>query len=1056
MAVCRTNCGPEHWDYIASLVYITIGLWLFLGAIGIFWLFLANTSSLDRFREKVGLTHARMSANSLFCLVDLALSMAICVLYVRRTYTHSYGTFDLVVETLACAMYLSDLIPDFIVKNLTSASSGVKMLCTRAVPDCIIVASMLSTALIEVDGRTTWASWSFFASWRATHAWKRLLHVYNVNIQMKEWQVADSVVSAISMVFAAAMLMMSLENLGDPSMMKDHGRRDWNIVSAMYFVVTTISTVGYGDMAPRTGIGRIVAIVAIFGGIAMVLLVTSKMVQVFSQSSHGLGSWQPMLRSKHIIVTGNPTTQMVKEFMSELFHPDHDDDSEDLHLVFLLPKGSATLSELIRFLELKRNIGLAASVHPLGGSVLNRADLLRASAAYSSCFFVLPNTRNEDPRREDTESIIRAMAIQKSVANTRIILVLMKAEHRQMVLDAGMAVSQDPSSPFAGLTILAVDEFKMEVIGKTCAIPGFSTFMSNLCTSVTVSDEDKELGRGARPKWQQEYESGLGMELYEVELSLLYASRQAVFIEVVVDVLEQTGGTVYLIGLVEQTLNGKRVLINPGPNYKIRPPSEHVETSGIFMAPNREAVLQCEGGMVFLGRRERALRDQRVAKAVAKQPGWSHLAEDEVGGLAIPGVPAGMAEKARKVIEMVHKHRRAKVAKRPPMKMLGSGGHVLVLCLGGSVDSQGMQVGLGHLVKPLRRHLEFLGGNLKPIVIMAAATPLDWPAVEDTPGVYFLQGDPMVQFDLERTSFRDAAAIVVCQVGTSGASTATKEPWTVDSSVISCVRAVESQLNFDRRGVVVVIAALYCDTNHFLVPRALQEKSARKKKRQEGMSVFAAMKDFRGRQVGFKMGQDGSKKEESEIAGPDVPYYRTARYARGQLFVDTTLTSLAVNTFYNPSLCELVSAMISAPMSRWQVSTEWVTKSFFELFDHLLWVEQLLAVALFREQGGVPYLFTAPPGKETTILTGDLVVCFGCTPPAGPAPDGAREQPKAGGPAAAGGPAPGGPAPGAQHGGQPGHGALAGPKLEPGAPRAKRPSQVGPGGQPSPQGGAFK
>jgi len=119
------------------------------------------------------------------------------------------------------------------------------------------------------------------------------------------------------------------------------------------------------------------------------------------------------------------------------------------------------------------------------------------------------------------------------------------------------------------------------------------------------------------------------------------------------------------------------------------------------------------------------------------------------------------------------------------------------------------------------------------------------------------------------------------------------------------------------------------------------------------------------------------EKNESEIAGPDMPYYRTARYARGQLFVDTTLTSLAVNTFYNPSLCELVSAMISAPMSRWQVSAEWVTKSFFELFDHLLWVEQLLAVALFREQGGVPYLYTAPPGKETTILKGDLVICFG-------------------------------------------------------------------------------
>lgn len=1009
-------------------LYVTIGLWLLLAATGVFWYFLASTSSLDRFREKVALGHARLTSSGVYCLIDLSLGIAICVLYVRRTYNHSFGTFELAVEVMACAIYLSDLIPTVIVKNLTSLSAGAKLLCTRAVPDCVIVASMLSVVLIEVDGRATWASWSFFAAWRAMYAWRRLLHSLNVNVQLLEWLVADLVVSATCLLFVAAMLIMSLENLGDPSMMKSYGRVDWNIVSAVYFVATTISTVGYGDMVPRTGIGRIVAIVAIFGGIGMLLLVTSKMVQVFSLSSRGLGSWQPLLRSKHIIVTGNPTTQMVKEFMTELFHPDHDDDSEDLHAVFLLPKGSATLFEIISFLELKRNIGLAASVHPLGGSVLNRADLLRASAPYASCYFILPNTRCEDPRREDTESIIRAMAIQRSVANTRIILVLMKSEHRQMVLDAGMGVSKDPSSPFAGLTILAVDEFKMEVIGKTCAIPGFSTYMSNLCTSVTVSNEEQEIGRGARPKWQQEYETGLGMELYEVELSLLYAARQAVFIEVVVDVLEQTGGNVYLIGLVEIYMQEKRVLINPGPTYKIRQPSEHVETSGIFMAPNREAVTQCEGGMVFLGRRERAgsaSLDRRVTKTKtkAKQPGWSHLDDDNGdSSISIPGVPLHMAEKAKEIIELIHGHRRAKVAKRPPMKVLARGGHILVLCIGGSGDSQGLQVGLGHLVKPLRTHLEFIGNTLRPIVVMAAVRPLDWSAVEDTEGVYFLQGSPMVQSDLERSCFREAAAIFACQVGVSGGAAATKEAWTVDSAVISCVRAVESQLDLARRAAVVVIAALYCDTNHFLVPRALQDKSTRRKnRRDEGVSIFAAMKDFRGISSGTKQGKTLIDTQgQAEIAGPDVPYYRTARYARGQLFVDTTLTSLAVNTFYNPSLCELVRAMISAPMSRWQVSAEWVTKSFFELFDHLLWVEQLLAVALFREQGGVPYLFTAPPGKETTILTGDLVVCFGCSPAAAPQASDKAKRPKAGGPAAEPKPAPRtGP------GGQPGQGAQA-------------------------------
>ena len=43
----------------------------------------------------------------------------------------------------------------------------------------------------------------------------------------------------------------------------------WSLLDAMYFSVVTIATVGYGDLAPQTAIGKIFTICYIFGGLGI-------------------------------------------------------------------------------------------------------------------------------------------------------------------------------------------------------------------------------------------------------------------------------------------------------------------------------------------------------------------------------------------------------------------------------------------------------------------------------------------------------------------------------------------------------------------------------------------------------------------------------------------------------------------------------------------------------------------------------------------------------------------------------------------------------------------
>jgi len=45
----------------------------------------------------------------------------------------------------------------------------------------------------------------------------------------------------------------------------------WSVVDAFYFSVTTFTTVGLGDLAPKTTLGKLFTVVYIFAGLSIIL-----------------------------------------------------------------------------------------------------------------------------------------------------------------------------------------------------------------------------------------------------------------------------------------------------------------------------------------------------------------------------------------------------------------------------------------------------------------------------------------------------------------------------------------------------------------------------------------------------------------------------------------------------------------------------------------------------------------------------------------------------------------------------------------------------------------
>merc|ERR1712196_722509 len=81
-------------------------------------------------------------------------------------------------------------------------------------------------------------------------------------------------------------------------------------------------------------------------------------------------------------------------------------------------------------------------------------------------------------------------------------------------------------------------------------------------------------------------------------------------------------------------------------------------------------------------------------------------------------------------------------------------------------------------------------------------------------------------------------------------------------------------------------------------------------------------------------------------------YFRQPRFASGQLFVGSNVTCLIVNTYFNPSLLELIQEMTAADVVIENVPPELVGSNYQSLFEHMLRYHSVLPVGLYRITAG--------------------------------------------------------------------------------------------------------
>ncbi|XP_029668101.1 calcium-activated potassium channel slowpoke isoform X25 [Formica exsecta] len=323
-----------------------------------------------------------------------------------------------------------------------------------------------------------------------------ILQYLNILKTSSSIRLAQLVSIFISVWLTAAGIIHLLENSGDP--FEFSNPQQLSYWTCVYFLIVTMSTVGYGDVYCQTVLGRTFLVFFLLVGLAIFASSIPEIIDLVGSRSKYSGEYKREHGKRHIVVCGHITYESVSHFLKDFLHEDRED--VDVEVVFLHRKPPDLELEGL----FKRHF---TTVEFFQGTIMNPIDLQRVKVHEADACLVLANKYCQDPDAEDAANIMRVISIKNYSDDIRVIIQLMQYHNKAYLLNI-------PSWDWKqGDDVICLAELKLGFIAQSCLAPGFSTMMANLFAmrSFKTSPDTQA--------WQNDYLQGTGCEMYTETLS---------------------------------------------------------------------------------------------------------------------------------------------------------------------------------------------------------------------------------------------------------------------------------------------------------------------------------------------------------------------------------------------------------------------------------------------------------------------------------------------------------------------------------------------------------
>ncbi|KAI9143121.1 calcium-activated BK potassium channel alpha subunit-domain-containing protein [Paraphysoderma sedebokerense] len=269
----------------------------------------------------------------------------------------------------------------------------------------------------------------------------------------------------------------------------------YDLVSALYFIMITVSTVGYGDISPSSIAGRVVIILLIIIALSVIPGLIQSTVETVNRTREGGGSFAPG-KSEFVVIIGTfDTVSRVNDILQAFFNKESFSNTKQ-KLVFLSRKSAPPAVTAILSTHFYQS--WASYIQ---GSALNERDLRRVQLKNASAIFIVTDF-NSASVVEDERNVLRVWSINRFAPNVPLYVYLNRPEfetyHIQFARD-----------------VACVEDIKQALLAYNCLYRGSSTLILSLLINIIP------LKQYEKP-WMVQFGDGLGNEIYERRVNEIF------------------------------------------------------------------------------------------------------------------------------------------------------------------------------------------------------------------------------------------------------------------------------------------------------------------------------------------------------------------------------------------------------------------------------------------------------------------------------------------------------------------------------------------------------
>eukprot|EP00871_Galdieria_phlegrea_P004389 jgi/Galph1/4951/GphlegSOOS_G3631.1 len=352
-------------------------------------------------------------------ILRVATNIVALSIYIAQSYTGGFQRTLGAIEVAFGIFFGLDYFLRFYLVSLDSTLIGF-VFRVESLADFYSVPSLISTNIVFMrQSGIAFVSFINFNYLRAFNLYYSFVRVYYPGGHDPETQKPKQV-SALRpfifcwllylfvIIFVSSCTVYSLEMLGEIDnwqIVNSVGAPIWNVFNSIYFVVVTISTVGYGDITPTTYPARVATILLIIFVAFYFASKLSTVLEVVQEQKLGSGQYLKRKGTKHILVIGRHKFADFEHFCAAFYSSPINATTHIVILARMLPWSEEDFSLLQ--MSKKRDF-----VHFLRGNAAEARDLQRAKLSDASAVFAFLAGGSSDRFGEDSVQVIRIHAVR--------------------------------------------------------------------------------------------------------------------------------------------------------------------------------------------------------------------------------------------------------------------------------------------------------------------------------------------------------------------------------------------------------------------------------------------------------------------------------------------------------------------------------------------------------------------------------------------------------------------------------------------------------------------